>query len=126
MTPRKFEGIGNKLIKHKKLLWLVVLGSLVTLIALGFLAYKFDLSGLPFGVMGLPIIVLLFAWGLLLTIYWFSCEGKMNPEKIASYTGIKKSLCVFFSWYGAVFLSLWYVMVMFAFPWYFISMSANG
>ena len=126
MTPKKFERIGNKLVKHKKLLWLVVLVSLVTIVAPGFTAYKFDISGLPFGVMGLPVIALFFTWGLLLTIYWFSFEGKMNPGKITSYTGIKKSLNVFFSWYGAIFLSLWYVMVMFAIPWYFWSMSASG
>ena len=122
MTPRRFEGIGNKLIKHKKLLWLVVLISLFTLGALALTIYKFNISGVPLVTMAIPIFVLFFAWGLLLSIYWFSYEGKMNPGKIESYTGIKKSLNVFFAWYGAVFLSLWYVMVMFAIPWYFWSM----
>ena len=126
MTPKKFEGIGNKLIKHKKLLWLVVLVCVITIAALLFAASEFDFSGMPFGVIGFPIIVLFFTWGLLLTIYWFSLEGKMNPAKIASYTGIKKSLNVFFSWYGAIFLSLWYVIVMFVFPWFFLSIGANG
>ena len=126
MTPKKFEKIGNKLIKFKKLLWLVVLVCVFTIAALLFAASEFDFSGMSSGVIVLPVIVLLFTWGLLLTIYWYSFEGKMNPAKIASYTGIKKSFNVFFSWYGAIFLSLWFVVVMFVFPWFFLNMGANG
>ena len=126
MTPSKFEEIGDKLLRHKKHLWLVVLISLFTLGSLLFSIYKFNISGVPQILIALPIYALFFAWGLLLSIYWFSFEGKMNPGKIESYTGIKKSLNVFFAWYGAVFLSLWYLMIMFAIPWYFWSMIASG
>ncbi len=122
MTPKKFEEIGNKLIKHKKLLWLVVLISLVTLGSLAFSIYKFNISDVPLVAMAIPIFILILAWGLLLTVYWFSSEGKMNPGEIESYAGIKKSFYMFFAWYGAVFLSLWYVVVMFALPWFFWSM----
>ena len=125
MTPRKFEEIGNKLLRHKKLLWLVVLISLFTLGSLLFSIYKFNISGVPRVLIALPIFVLFFTWGLLLSIYWFSFEGKMNPGKIELYTGIKKSLNLFFAWYGAVFLSLWYVMVIFVGPLFFLSMMAN-
>jgi hypothetical protein len=126
MTPRKFEEIGNKLIRYKKPLWLVVLLSLFTLGSLLFSIYKFNISGVPQVFIALPIFAIFFAWGLLLSIYWFSLEGKMNSGKIDSYSGIKKSLNVFFAWYGAVFLSIWYIVVMLAIPWYFWSMIASG
>ena len=122
MTPRKFEAIGNKLIKHKKFLWLVVFASLFIICSVAFSIYKFSISGVPLIVMALSNFVLFFAWGLLLSIYWFSIEGKMNPVKIESYTGFKKSLNLFFAWYGAIFLSIWYVMVVCAIPWFFWSM----
>ena len=126
MTQRIFEEIGNNLIRHKKLLWLVALISLFTLGSLLFSLYKFNISGAPQILIALPIFALFFAWGLLLSIYWFSFEGKMNPGKIATYTGIKKSFNVFIAWYGAVFLSLWYLMIMFAIPWYLWSMISSG
>ena len=126
MTPRKFEMVGNKLIKYKKLLWFAVLISLFTLGSLLFSIYKFNISGVPRVLITIPIFTVFFAWGLLLSIYWFSLEGKMNPEKIETYSGIKKSLNVFFAWYGAVFLSLWYVIVILAVPWYLWSMIASG
>ena len=126
MTPRKFEEIGNKLIKYKKLLWLVVIISLFILGSLLFSINKFNISGVPQGLVNIPIFVVFFAWGLLLSIYWFSLEGKMNPEKIETYSGIKKSINVFLAWYGAIFLSLWYVIIMLAVPWYFWSIIVSG
>lgn len=126
MTPRKLEALGNKLLKHKKLLWIVVIGCLITSGSVAFFIYKFSIPEIPVFTMILPMYVLFLAWGLLMSIYWFSIEGKMNPAKIESYTGIKKSLNVFFSWYGAVFLSLWYLIVLFAVPIFAWRIFASG
>ena len=126
MTPAKFAAIGNRLIRQKRLLWIVVLVCLLTIGASGFSIYRFEIKGMPAVVMAIPILVLVFAWGLLLSIYWFSAEGKLNPEKIESYGGIKKSLNRFIAWYGAVFLSLWFVAVVLVMPWFFLSVFATA
>lgn len=126
MTPRNYATLGNKLKGRKRLLWFTISISMAIIIAMLTSANLIESVRLPLELMAIPIFILLFTWGLILTVYWFAAEGKMDPGIINSHTGFKKTFNVFCAWYGAFFLSVWFLVVFFGIPLWALNLNSYG
>ena len=117
MTPSIYSIIGRRYIAKKRWFWFAA--------SLAFLLVMFSVIAaskintfiphqVPFGIGALLLTI---TWGMLMSIYWFGPGGKMAPEKIKNENNTKKLARQFVSWYGAVFLSVWFVLGITVIPW---------
>ncbi|MDH5612899.1 MAG: hypothetical protein OEY66_10640 [Gammaproteobacteria bacterium] len=126
MTPTIYSAMGRRFSRNKKNLWLIVVLALLVIAITAFAYSKLNIVvpyQIPFGI---SAIFLLSAWGILISVYWFSPDGKMSPEKIEEYTGIKRAFNQFISWNGAILLSIWFASIISVLPWFLWKQVTNG
>ena len=126
MTPTIYSAIGRRFSQKKKNLWLTVALSLLAIIITAFAYSKLNIIipyQIPFGILAM---LLLSAWGILLSVYWFAPDGKMSPERIETYSGIKKKFNQCISLYGAIVLSIWFASIISMPPWFLWKQVTNG
>lgn len=109
MTPTIYESVGNRLSPAKNTLWIAAVTSIVFVVSAVFLLRQSDSSLLRFGALGFSLFALILAWGLLLSVYWFSSNRVLSTETISGLSGTKRTIQVVFSWYAAALLTLWFV-----------------
>ncbi|PUB87296.1 MAG: hypothetical protein DBP02_01490 [gamma proteobacterium symbiont of Ctena orbiculata] len=120
MSPNVYSSLGNKYNSKKLNLWLVALVAFLVVTGTAVFSEKIN-TIIPFQVpFGIALIILILAWGILLAVYWYGPEGKLEPRKIASYEGVKRKLGGFMSWYGSIFLTLWFLSGITILPWFLI------
>ncbi len=120
MSPKVYSSLGKKYNSKKLNLWLVTFVSILVVTGTAVFSEKIN-TIIPFQVpLGIALLILILAWGILLAVYWYGPEGKLEPRKIASHEGVKRKLGGFMSWYGSMFLTLWFLSGITILPWFLI------
>ncbi|MCU7843407.1 MAG: hypothetical protein KZQ93_06170 [Candidatus Thiodiazotropha sp. (ex Monitilora ramsayi)] len=120
MSPKFYSSLGNKYNSKKFILWLVTFVSLFVVTGTTVFSEKIN-TIIPFQVpFGIALLILILAWGILLAVYWYGPEGRLEPRKIASHEGVKRKFVGFMSWYGSLFLTLWFLSGITILPWFLI------
>ncbi|MCU7846101.1 MAG: hypothetical protein KZQ93_19875 [Candidatus Thiodiazotropha sp. (ex Monitilora ramsayi)] len=120
MSPSVYSSLGNRLHSKKLNLWIVSV--LFTLIVITNIAFSKGINEvIPYQVpFGIALLTLIVSWGILLAVYLYGPEGKLEPSRIQSYEGVKRSLSSFISWYGAILLSVWFLSGVIILPWFLL------
>ena len=125
MSPMLYSSLGNKYNSKRLNLWLVTFTSLLAVAGTTVFSEKIN-KIIPFQVpLGIALLILILAWGILLAIYWFGPEGRLEPRKIASHEGVNRKLGSFMSWYSSIFLTLWFLSGITVLPWFLIAQVQN-
>lgn len=121
MSPNIYSSIGNKYDSKKLNLWLVTFVSFLIVITTTIFSERIN-EVLPYQVpFGIALLVLIVAWGILLTVYWYGPDGKFEPRKIATFEGVKRKFGSLMSWYGSIFLTIWFLSGITILPWFLIA-----
>lgn len=120
MSPKFYSSLGNKFHSKKLNLWLITIASFLVIASTIIFAGKINIL-IPYQVpFGIALLALIIAWGILLAVYWYGPEGKLTPNKISAYEGVKQIFGGFMSWYGSIFLTLWFISGITILPWFLI------
>ncbi|MCU7870551.1 MAG: hypothetical protein KZQ98_18805 [Candidatus Thiodiazotropha sp. (ex Lucinoma borealis)] len=120
MSPNIYSSLGNRYDSKKINLWLISFASFLVVATTIIFSERIN-EVIPYQVpLGIALVVLIVAWGILLTVYWYGPDGKLEPRKIARYEGVKRAFGDFMSWYGSIFLTLWFLSGVTILPWLLI------
>lgn len=120
MSSKIYSSLCNKYNSKKLNLWLVTFVFFLVVTGTTIFSEKINII-IPFHVpFGITLLVLILAWGILLAVYWYGPEGKLEPRKIAEHEGVKRIYGGFMSWYGSIFLTLWFLSGITILPWFLI------
>jgi len=118
VTPRIYSTIGKKYSSKKGWLWFATALATIAVFISVTLAPKISSVMPPQVLFGVGSLLSIITWGILMAIYWYGPDGKMAPETIMNVSGIKMRARQFASWYGAIFLSAWFVLGACSMLWY--------
>jgi hypothetical protein len=125
LSPKLYSSLGKKYNSKKHNLWLIILVSFIVITGTTVFSETIN-TILPFQVpLGIALLILILTWGVLLAVYWYGPEGKLEPRKIASNEGVKRKLGCFMSWYGSIFLTLWFLSGIIVLPWFLMAQVQN-
>ncbi|ODC02006.1 hypothetical protein A3197_21635 [Candidatus Thiodiazotropha endoloripes] len=125
MSPKIYSSLGKKCNPKKLNLWLITIVCVLIVRTTTIFAEKINII-IPYQVpFGIALLTLIMAWGILLAVYWYGPEGKLEPMKISSYEGVKRIFGGFMSWYGSIFLTLWFLSGITVLPWFLIVQAQN-
>ncbi len=104
-TPNFFIKLSKQWLPYKwYFLGLTGIGLILILIA-PLINIKFEINFAPVSYVGFAILI--WGWGIFLTIYWYTKEYKFALK-------LPKNLRYVFSWYAAIFLDAWFLFGTFA------------
>jgi hypothetical protein len=125
MSPKLYSSLGKKYNTKKHNLWLIIFVYFIVITGTTVFSETIN-TILPFQVpLGIALLILILTWGVLLAVYWYGPEGKLEPRKIASHEGVKRKLGCFMSWYGSIFLTLWFLSGIIVLPWFLMAQVQN-
>ncbi|WP_459925990.1 hypothetical protein, partial [Desulfatiferula olefinivorans] len=114
-TPKKWNSLSNKLLPYWKIFAIIsALSFLCTLVIV--ISQKngndiISIKNIP--ILLISSIIYMWSFGLLLVIAWFKKIQVYPEEPIGKYKFFKYKVRKFFEWYASIFLSIFWIFVVF-------------